>query len=85
MADQSSFARSPVPLAHRSSSYPQRPQATIVAGMTEAQMNGVSGAMMDLLRDSWAGLHVDNQLALYKEWWRQVGGTGRMWGNMEGW
>jgi len=53
--------------------------------MTMEQMNGVSGAMMDLLRDSWAGLHVDNQLELYREWWRRVGGTGRMWGNMEGW
>ena len=53
--------------------------------MTMEQMNGVSGAMMDLLRDSWAGLHVDNQLALYMEWWRQVGEPSRMWGNLEGW
>jgi len=53
--------------------------------MTMEQMNGVSGAMMDLLRDSWSGLQIDKLLAIYKEWWRQVGEPSRMWGNLEGW
>lgn len=54
--------------------------------MTETQINDESTAMMDLLRNSWrAGLQTDQFLAIWKEWWRQVGDPSRMWGNMEGW